>query len=68
MKKLALGSVKIMNPLQRMRRAIDEQKYRISSHANEEMAEDDLMAVDIEHILQTGKITQRFTKDPRGRR
>lgn len=51
-----------------MRRAIGEQKYRISSHANEEMAEDDLMAVDIEHIIQTGKIAQRFTKDPRGRR
>jgi hypothetical protein len=32
------------------------------------MAEDDLMAVDIEHIIQTGKIAQRLTKDPRGRR
>ncbi len=29
-----------MNPLQRMRRAIRKQKYRISSHANEEMSED----------------------------
>lgn len=51
-----------MNPLQRMRRAIDEQKYRISSHANEEMAEDDLMAADIEHIIQTGKIAQGLPK------
>lgn len=57
-----------MNPLQRIRRAIGEQTYRISSHANEEMAEDDLMAADLEHIIQTGKIAQRFTKDPRGRR
>jgi hypothetical protein len=51
-----------------MRQAIDEQSYRFSSHSNEEMAEDDLMAVDIEHIIQTGTIIQRFTKDPRGRR
>lgn len=51
-----------------MRRAIREQRYRISAHANEEMAEDFLMAADIEHIIQTGKIMQRFTKDPRGRR
>jgi len=57
-----------MNPLRRLRRAIDEQNYRISSHANEEMAEDDLMAVDIEQIIKTGQIARRFTKDPRGRR
>jgi hypothetical protein len=57
-----------MDLLQRMQRAIGEQKYRISSHANEEMADDFLMAVDIESIIFTGKITQRFTKDPRGRR
>ena len=57
-----------MNPLQRMRRAIRDQGYRISSHANEEMAEDDLMAADIEHIIQTGRIMQRFTTDPHGRR
>jgi uncharacterized DUF497 family protein len=57
-----------MNPLQRMRRAIDKQTYRISSHANEEMAEDGLVVADIEQIIQTGKIAQRFTKDSRGRR
>jgi len=57
-----------MNPLQRMQRAISEQRYRISSHANEEMAEDFLMAADIEYIIQTGKIAQKFTQDARGRR
>lgn len=57
-----------MDTLQRMQRAIRVQKYRISSHANEEMADDFLMAVDIESIIFTGKIAQRFTKDPRGRR
>ncbi len=57
-----------MTPLQRMQQAIREQRYRISSHANEEMAEDFLMAADIEYIIQTDKTTQKFTKDPRGRR
>jgi len=57
-----------MNPLQRMQRAIRKQRYRISSHANEEMAEDFLMSADIEYIIQTGKIAQKFTKDTRGRR
>ena len=37
-----------MNILQRIRRAVREQRYRISSHANEEMSEDDLEAKDIE--------------------
>ena len=37
-----------MDILQRIRRAVREQKYRISSHANEEMSEDDLEAKDIE--------------------
>ncbi len=58
----------MMNPLQRMRQAIRKQKYRISSHANEEMSEDFLIADDIEYIIQSGKIRQRFTKDSRGRR
>ncbi len=57
-----------MTPLQRMQQTIREQRYRISSHANEEMSEDSLMVVDIEYIIQTGKITQKFTKDPCGRR
>ena len=55
-----------MNILQRMRQAIREQRYRISSHANEEMANDFLVAADIEKIILTGKIATKFTKDPRG--
>ena len=57
-----------MRAKQRMRQAIREQQYRISSHANEEMSEDDLMAEDIESIVLTGQITRRFTHDPRGTR
>lgn len=49
-----------MDALQRMRQAIREQKYRISSHANDEMAEDFLAAADIENIILTGEITNKF--------
>ncbi|MEZ4734562.1 MAG: DUF4258 domain-containing protein [Caldilineaceae bacterium] len=57
-----------MDELQRIRRTIREQRYRISSHANDEMADDFLVAADIEKIILTGKIAQRFTQDERGRR
>jgi hypothetical protein len=57
-----------MRALQRMRQAIREQRYRISSHANEEMSNDDLLAEDIESIIFTGQITRKFTHDPRGTR
>jgi hypothetical protein len=52
--------------IERMRRAINEQKYRITSHANEEMSEDLLELEDIEYIIRTGRITNRFLGDPRG--
>ncbi|WP_176230773.1 hypothetical protein [Candidatus Hakubella thermalkaliphila] len=40
-----------MRVLNRMRQATGEQRYRISSHANEEMSNDGLLAVDIEAII-----------------
>jgi len=51
-----------------MRQAILAQRYRISSHANEEMSEDELVAEDIENIVLTGQVAHRFTHDPRGTR
>lgn len=54
--------------LEQIREAIRQQRYRISSHANEEMSEDDLEAVDVEQIILTGRITRRYTRDPRGTR
>jgi len=57
------------------KRAIDQikqrvvaQEYAISSHANEEMSDDELTAADVEQALLSGKIRKRFTKDPRGTR
>lgn len=55
-----------MRALRRMRQAILEQRYRISSHANEEMSEDDLVSADVEGVILTGQITRKLTRDPRG--
>ncbi len=57
-----------MNPLQRMRRAVREQKYRISAHANDEMADDFLTSADVERVILTGEIARENTRDPRGTR
>lgn len=57
-----------MRILQRIRKAIREQRYRISSHANEEMSEDNLESKDIECVIFTGTVTRKFTRDPRGTR
>jgi len=54
--------------LGRLRRAILQQRYRISSHANEEMSEDNLTAEDMEGVILRGRIARRYTRDPRGTR
>ena len=46
--------------IERIRQAIHNQAYQISSHANAEMADDDLEAHDIEQILLTGQIGTAF--------
>jgi hypothetical protein len=55
-----------MGTLQRIRRAIRNQRYRISSHANEEMSVDGIETQDVERIILTGKIIHKFTHDLRG--
>lgn len=54
--------------IEKLRERIREQRYEISSHANEEMSDDDLTSLDIEHAILTGEITSRLTKDLRGAR
>ncbi len=51
-----------------LRGLIRDQEYQISIHANEEMSNDELIAVDIESAILTGKVTKRFTKEARGTR
>ena len=57
-----------MDVLRRMRQAIREQRYRVNSHANDEMADDFLVVADIENIILKGEIMRKFTHDPRGTR
>lgn len=54
--------------IDKLRQLVREEKYVISGHANEEMSDDDLTALDIEHAILTGTIASRLTKDPRGAR
>lgn len=52
--------------IDKLRQLVREQRYTISSHANEEMSDDELTALDVEQTILTGKIKKRFTRDPRG--
>ena len=52
--------------IDRIRQAVRAQRYRLSLHAIEEMAEDELESDDIEEVVLTGQVASRFTLDPRG--
>lgn len=54
--------------IERIRRLVAEQRSVISSHANEEMSDDDITSRDIESAVLSGQIVRRFTRDPRGTR
>jgi len=54
--------------IEKIRQCVRGQKYLISTHANEEMSDDELTALDVEQAILTGKIEKRFTRDPRGTR
>jgi hypothetical protein len=57
-----------MKALDQIRQAIREQHYRISDHADEEMSDDNLEAMDVEQVILSGDIARKFTRDPRGTR
>ena len=40
----------------------------MTEHADDEMAEDNLVVLDVESAILTGQIDQVLTKDPRGTR
>ena len=52
--------------IERIRRKILLRDYDLTIHAIEEMAEDDLDILDIEHAVLTGKVVRRHKRDPRG--
>jgi len=57
-----------MRAIERIRHAVGEERFRISSHANEEMSNDKLELEDIVEVLVKGESTHTFTHDPRGER
>ena len=57
-----------MSKIERIRKYITEQNYRVSVHAQEEADQDNLTKKDVENIILTGRITKKFTHDPRGTR
>ena len=54
--------------LERIRNAILDQRYTLTEHAYDEMAEDNLDVLDVESAILTGEIEKTLTKDPRGTR
>jgi hypothetical protein len=54
--------------LEQIRQAVRDGYYDLTGHALEEMEDDDLVTGDVEHIILTGSLRQKMTKDPRGSR
>jgi hypothetical protein len=52
--------------IERIRERIRQRQYDMSAHAMEEMAEDGLTIVDVEHAVLHGVITRIERDDPRG--
>jgi len=55
-----------MAKIQAIRRKIIERDYYLSSHAEDEMADDNLERTDIENAIFKGKIEKKLTQDVRG--
>lgn len=52
--------------IERIRERIRQRQYDMTAHAMEEMAEDGLDIVDVEHAVLHGEITRIERDDPRG--
>ena len=57
-----------MSILNRIREKIVKREYYLSSHAEEELAEDNFNRTDLENAILTGRIEKKMTKDLRGTR
>jgi len=57
-----------MTTLSRIRQKVVDRDYYLSSHAEEEMADDRLERKDIENAILRGKVDKRMTRDMRGTR
>lgn len=57
-----------MTTLRRIRQRIVDRFYYLSSHAEDEMLDDQLERADVEHAILKGKIKRKLTRDVRGTR
>ncbi|MEW6381880.1 MAG: DUF4258 domain-containing protein [bacterium] len=57
-----------MTKLQAIRQKVIEREYYLSSHAEDEMIDDNLERDDIENAILKGKIEKKLTRDIRGTR
>jgi hypothetical protein len=57
-----------MTRLQKIRQSIIDRNYYLSSHAEEEMSDDDLERKDVENAILKGQIDKKMTHDIRGTR
>ena len=57
-----------MKVLKKIRQCIIDRHYYLSSHAEEEMLDDDLERKDIENAILNGTINKKLTMDIRGTR
>jgi len=54
--------------IRRIRRALREQRFEFTTHALDEMDEDDLTDADIRAAILRGSVVRTFTDDVRGTR
>ena len=57
-----------MPAIERIREKVRQRDYYLSSHAEDEMAEEGLDRTDAEHALLHGFVEKKMTHDPRGTR
>jgi hypothetical protein len=57
-----------MSTLKKIRQKIINRDYYLSSHAEEEMLDDELERIDIENAILKGRIEKKLTEDVRGTR
>jgi hypothetical protein len=57
-----------MSVIEKIRDKIRKRDYYLSSHAEEEMAEDSFERLDVENAILQGFVQKKMTHDPRGTR
>ena len=57
-----------MKIIEKIRQKVQTREYYLSSHAEEELAEDNFERQDVESAILQGFVQKKLTRDPRGTR